>query len=577
MKLNYKRTFFVGFAFFLICAFWQAYDAIIPLMLVNKFGLNQTVSGIVMALDNILALFMLPLFGALSDKTKTKVGRRTPYILIGTVCAIVCFIGLTFTDYAQINKLGAVGQNASSAESQQILFNLDDNKIANGEYSLVKGNNNNTNMPNQVELVDYVSNILYSKNYSQLTTQQKADVKDWYINKLDLNTVYVYSYDDNTKTATYKVFESSADAKAAGYKLSTNAASKLITPARSNYAWSVTFANPTTLIFFMILLLFTLIAMATFRSPAVALMPDVTIKPLRSKANAVINLMGTAGGMIILGLGMLFGTGKAANQLMSYTFFVVATCGVMLLALAIFLVKVREPKWADEMRDEQEKLGLEEKSQSDTNVVHKLGKSEITSLMLILASVFLWFFGYNAITSKYSLYAVNVLNMDYNTTLLVAQAAAIVSYIPVGMLASKIGRRKSILIGIGLLTIAFGSACFINSSSSPILINVLFALAGIAWATINVNSFPMVVELSRGSDIGKYTGFYYTASMLAQVLTPIVSGAIMDYVFHSMSPLFPYGAIFVAMSFVTMLFVRHGDSKPEQPKDKLEALNVDAD
>ena len=94
MKLNYKRTIFVGFAFFLICAFWQAYDAIVPLMLVNKFGLNQSSSGAIMAIDNVLALFMLPLFGALSDKSTSKHGKRTPYIVIGTIVAIAAFIGL---------------------------------------------------------------------------------------------------------------------------------------------------------------------------------------------------------------------------------------------------------------------------------------------------------------------------------------------------------------------------------------------------------------------------------------------------------------------------------------------------
>ena len=107
MKLNYKRTIFVGFAFFLICAFWQAYDAIVPLMLTNKFGLNQGASGIIMSLDNILALFMLPLFGALSDRSKSRYGKRTPYIIAGTLCAIVCFVGLTFVDQAQLSKVTA--------------------------------------------------------------------------------------------------------------------------------------------------------------------------------------------------------------------------------------------------------------------------------------------------------------------------------------------------------------------------------------------------------------------------------------------------------------------------------------
>ena len=112
MKLNYKKTIFVGFAFFLICAFWQAYDSIVPMMLVNKFGLSQTVSGVIMSLDNVIAVFLLPLFGSLSDKTKSKFGRRTPYIVIGTVVAAFAFFGLTFADNAQLKKLGSVSDNS---------------------------------------------------------------------------------------------------------------------------------------------------------------------------------------------------------------------------------------------------------------------------------------------------------------------------------------------------------------------------------------------------------------------------------------------------------------------------------
>ena len=154
---------------------------------------------------------------------------------------------------------------------------------------------------------------------------------------------------------------------------------------------------------------------------------------------------------------------------------------------------------------------------------------------------------------------------------MIAQVAAVIAYIPVGLVASKIGRKKTILIGVAMLTAAFGGAIFINSSSPTWLMWILFALAGIAWATINVNSFPMVVELAQGNDIGKYTGYYYTASMAAQVVTPILSGALMDAV-GSMRILFPYATLFVALAFVTMIFVKHGDSRPEQPKSKLEML-----
>ena len=326
---------------------------------------------------------------------------------------------------------------------------------------------------------------------------------------------------------------------------------------------------------FGILLLITLIAMATFRSPAVALMPDVTIKPLRSQANAVINLMGTAGGMLVLALGIVFKTGKTFNQLMSYSGFICSVCLLMILGLLAFVLKVREPAWVDEMHNDTIKYGLEAIEEDEKyEGEKKLSRSEFTSLLLILCSVALWYIGYNAVTSKYSLYATNVLHKDYNTTLLIAQGAAIISYIPVGVLASKIGRKKSILAGVLMLTIAFGGATFMNANSSVILLDVLFALAGIGWATINVNSFPMVVELASGGNVGKFTGYYYTASMAAQIVTPILSGFIMD-LFGSMRPLFYYATIFVALAFITMLFVKHGDSKPAKKDSILENLDVD--
>ena len=183
----------------------------------------------------------------------------------------------------------------------------------------------------------------------------------------------------------------------------------------------------------------------------------------------------------------------------------------------------------------------------------------------------LWFFGYNAVTSKYSVYASNILHKDYNLTLIIAQAAAIVAYLPVGIVSSKVGRKKAILAGVVMLTVAFGAAGFMRADSPTLLMNCLFALAGVAWATINVNSFPMVVEMCSGADVGKFTGFYYTASMAAQVATPMLSGYLMDRL--GMTIIFPYAAIFVVLAFVTMLFVKHGDSKPIA-KRGLEALDA---
>ena len=415
MKLNYKRTILVGFAFFLISAFWQAYDTIVPLILTNKFNMKQGYSGVIMSLDNIFAVFLLPIFGTLSDKTKTKFGKRTPYIVMGTLLASAFLIVLGYTS---------------------------------------------------------------------------------------------------------------------------------------------------TLVLFILILLACLLSMATFRSPAVALMPDVTVKPLRSKGNAIINLMGTAGGMIVLGLGIAFKTSETGKT--DFAVYLISVAALMLAALVVFIFTVKEPLWSSEAEEENERLDAENAKHAAKEQLtehRKLTRGELNSLVLILASVALWYIGYNAVTSKYAVYAGEVLKVPYTVTLLVAQGAAIVSYIPVGIVASKLGRKKTILSGVAMLAIAFGAASFMKEGVSPIVMYLLFALAGIGWATINVNSFPMVVELAKGGDVGKYTGFYYTASMSAQIVTPILSGFLVQaldwWIF------FPYAALFVAGSFVTMFFVKHGDSKPE--------------
>lgn len=462
MKLNYKRVILVGMAFFLISAFWQAYDSIIPLILTNHFGLPQSASGTVMSIDNVLAVFLLPIFGALSDKVNTRLGKRTPFIIFGTIIAIIAFISLTFIDNIQLAKIAAEGIPELSATAEADLI--------------------------------------------QKTTLE------------------------------------------------------------------LTLKNPLPLVGFIATLLVALVAMATFRSPAVALMPDVTVKPLRSKANAIINLTGTAGGIMVLALGIVFATSK--NHYMQYTGYFTAVAAIMLTGFVIFLLSVKENKWANEMQEESLRLGLEGGEEAAEGK-GKLSGEKLRSLMLILASVALWYIGYNSITSKYSVYATNILGFDFNLTLIIAQAAAIVSYIPVGAVASKIGRRKTILAGVVILATAFLIGNFITPDTPEVIMYPIFILAGIGWATINVNSFPMVVELAKSGDVGKYTGYYYTASMAAQIVAPILSGFLYDvigmrYVF------FAFGTVFVALAFVTMFFVRHGDSKIIESKTALEQLDVDA-
>ena len=496
MKLNYKRTILVGFAFFLISAFWQAYDAIVPLALNNHYGLPHTMSGFVMSIDNILAVFMLPLFGALSDKVMTKFGKRTPFIVIGTIAAVLSFIALTFVNGIQLNALKDAG------------------------------------------IVDAFNN---AKDAFSTTKEQLSEA--------------------------FKNGLISAEARDAG----VSEAETIFNAVKENLileAREITIGNVWPLVGFMAVLLLVLIAMATFRSPAVALMPDVTIKPLRSKANAIINLMGTAGGIIVLVLTTVVGT--SSKLYMHYAGYVALVCSIMIIGLLTFLFTVKEKKWADEMEADSIRLGLEEKVDDKNEGNRALSKPEMKSLLLILASVALWYIGYNSITSKYTVYATTVLNVDYGLSLIVAQAAAIVSYIPVGIIATKLGRRKTILAGITMLATAFFIGNFIGAGVSNLVMYPIFALAGIGWATINVNSFPMVVELAKGGEVGKYTGYYYTASMAAQIVAPILSGILYD-AFGMRAMFFSFGTVFVVFSFITMFFVKHGDAKAEK-QDALEAL-----
>ena len=516
MKLNYKRTILVGFAFFLISAFWQAYDTIIPKILTERFGISQTASGFIMALDNILALFMLPMFGVISDKCKSKMGRRTPFILVGTIISACLFVSLSFVDSAQLNKLDAV----TDVESES------------------------------------VRETLYDYDYDGYL---KTPDGDKFV--FDAQDVKEEDKDDVTviDKETFLGFDIYKDAEK---KKATDEYTNYIVPARQAYVrQEITSKDPSALIWFISLLFLLLLAMATFRTPAVSLMPDVTPKPLRSKGNAIINLMGTLGGSLILGIGIVLGTGKVANTFMPYWIYFVAVGVVMIGCLVAFMLTVREKKYVSDMERESAEMGISEEPESESGEKRKLSKPELISLILILSSVVLWFFGYNAVTSKYSVYAGQVLNLDYNTTLLVANVAALIAFIPVGIISSKIGRKKSILAGVTILASAFFIASFMRNGTPLWIMTMLFVLAGIGWATINVNSFPMVVELAKGSDVGRYTGFYYTASMAAQTLTPMISGLLIDYV--SMTTLFPYATVFVGGAFITMLFVKHGDSKPE--------------
>ena len=434
MKLNNKRTILVGLAFLSICAFWQMYDNVVPLILTNTFHLNETFSGAIMAADNILALFLLPFFGGLSDKTNTKIGKRMPYILFGTGCAVILLNVLPLLD--------------------------------NGYFAA----------PDTFKMVSFV-----------------------------------------------------------------------------------------------IVLALLLIAMGIYRSPAVALMPDVTPKPLRSKANAIINLMGAVGGMIYLALAaVLYPNKKVAGlEHVNYQPLFMIVAAIMFVSVGILFLTIKEPKLTAENRALEEQHPEWNLAEDDGSGGEVLPPQVKTSLGFLLASIALWFIGYNGVTTWFTTYVSQVMGQALggaSTCLLIATAGAIVSYIPIGALASKIGRKKTIMGGIVLLAVCFALGYVLTTtySSINVVMFVVFALVGLAWAAINVNSLPMVVEMCKGSDIGKFTGYYYTASMAAQIVTPILAGTLMRSVSYKI--LFPYAAVFVALSFLTMTRVQHGDNRPEAKK-----------
>lgn len=487
LKLNMKRTFLVGLAFMSIMLFWTMYDTLVAKMLVDNFGLNQTFSGFIMALDNILALFLLPLFGRISDKTRTKLGKRTPFIIIGTLAASILFVSIAFFDlYQQI----AVTKHG---------------------FSLI-------------ESIGTAENPLY---------------------RFTLGTE---EYTDKVRSA-----------------LATERAQLIFQ--------QVTKQQPGLLIGFIVVLFFVLVAMGIYRSPAVSLMPDVTPKPLRSKANAVINFMGTMGGAFAYVLVFLLASSPIFDKT-GYVATFATTSLLMLLLIAIFVATVKENAWYKEMVEITEKYHLDSLDIDDEGLDvsqhiddEKMPKDVRRSFILILSAVVLWFMGYNAATTKFSVYAFNHLGLEqFSLPPLIGIITAALAFIPIGYISQKIGRRRMILFGIVVLTIALGSAVFITGETK-VLMYIIMGLVGISWASINVNSYPMVVEMSRHGNIGVYTGYYYSASMSAMIITPILSGALMD-ITGWYPVLFIYSAVFMGLAFIPMYFVKHGEPAPVVLKEK---------
>ena len=442
MKLNYGRTVRIGFAFLAICAFWQMYNNVIPLILTNTFHMNESLSGAIMAADNVLALFLLPLFGSLSDKCKSPMGRRKPFILAGTVLSVLLML-----------------------------------------------------------LVPVLDNRYFSYPSKGLS------------------------------------------------------------------------------MIFVCVLGLLLIAMGTYRSPAVALMPDLTPKPFRSRANAVINLMGALGGIIYLILASILYSESRTKGLahVNYLPLFLIVAAIMVLSLLIVLFTINEPALRLQVENYEKDHPEQETAPVGDDGSRTLPPAVKRSLIFLLISVSLWFISYNAVETWFTTYAQRMWGMSLGSAslcLTIATGGAILSYIPIGQAAARFGRRRVIIAGVILL-----ASCFfvlfiytlLSGSFHPVLY-LLLLLIGLAWAAINVNSLPMVLEMCSGAEIGRFTGLYYTFSMAAQIVTPVAAGTLMNRIGYT--SLFIYSTLFAGMAFLTMSQVKHGDTKV-QARRGLEAYDID--
>lgn len=430
LKLNYKNTLIIGLAFLGILMLWQVYNTYCPIildyLLKSHFDPNKDyyyITGVIMALDNLVALIIMPIFGNLSDKTKTKYGKRMPYILIGSfVSALIFpFIALTFI----INSLAGV----------------------------------------------------------------------------------------------------------------------------------------------IIAMCLILVVMQSYRSPAVALMPDLTPKPLRSSANGVINLVGYFGAIIASLLGMIFKVKEsttmeeAANIV--YIPFIITSI-VMFVITLVLAFKINENKLLEEMKPELE-LG-EELSETIEKVEEDkpLSKEDKKNMWILIASIFLWFMAFNSVETFNSLFCTKILNSSgvHGTFTIVLTMSSVATFALLSPLSKKIGRKYTVSIGLGCLVLGFlimsvfAYTLDTSKDNSFVIIYLATVILGVGWALVNINSYPMMVEMASGKNIGKFTGYYYGASMLAQSITPILVGLIMSNSNVGLKALYVYACVFMVMALVTFIFIK---------------------
>lgn len=449
VKMNYKRALLISLPFFAITMFWQAYDTILPQILAYHYGLNSVVYGAIMGLDNLVALFFLPFFGALSDRCNAKLGRRTPFILLGTLGGMLGFIGMSVADRMQLDRLNAAGIPARYAAA--------------------------------------VGEVAQDAVMAEIAQMRQDNLSGF--------------------------------------------------------------------ILFFAFLLIAVFLMSIVRSPAVALAPDIFIRPLRSKAIAVVNASGSLAGIIFLvfnrKLAELFGGG--------FTRLIFVAAGVMLIALTVYMLFVHERQFVEDAQKKSEELGLIESVEA-TNHDTVLTPERKRSLFLILTMVVLMYMGYNAYNTHFAVYAISYMGMtsaSISGPLLVRVLVVMLLCVPAAMLAEKIGRKRCCAVGFVMAGVAIFSTYFLTADSSGLL-SPIFVLMAAGIALVSVNAGPMVTELCNDKDNGKYTGYYYLATSVAQIVTPAIAGFFMRQYGNAVLPI--YATVFYVLGFGVTLFIRHGDA-----------------
>ena len=420
LKLNYKRTFFIGCAFFSILMLWQVYNTYCPLMLqsllADKFQVENELTyviGIIMAADNLFALFMLPLFGKLSDKTKSRFGKRMPYIVVGMILSA-------------------------------ILFPL---------------------------------------------------IVVCFINKSLAGVI--------------------------------------------------------------IMMGIILIIMNAYRNPAVALMPDVTPKPLRSGANGIINLVGYIGAVIAGALAMFLKT----EETYLYSFLIASA--FLIIAVVILIITINENKILVEVESDMKKGEELSSSLEEVTEDKPLSKSDKKNMWILLIAILFWFISFNAIETFNSLYCQKILNETglAGTFTIILTVSSIITFATLGTLSNKLGRKLTVLIGLasiifGIIIISIYSYTPLIESGLIFIIYIAVVFIGIGWALVNINSYPMIVEMANKNNVGEFTGKYYTFSMIGQTVTPILVGLIMSFNDSGLRVLYIYSLITMIIAAIIFFFVK---------------------